>query len=380
MPGNALFLYGTLRHLPLLSAVAGCDLAVEEASLTDHAVVHAVSHRGQQQDWPLFTTQPGSTAHGLVIRPNAEARGRLDAYERVFGYDTATVTVTTNAGPEDATIYIPRADLWRNGVPWHLAVWAAGPGVLAPEVAAEVMELLQTTSPDAIRERFKMLEIRASSRRRAKLEPAPATLRRTPKPGDVDVVALRRPYTWFFGIEEADLRFRKFDGRQSDPVTRAGFIMGDAVTVLPYDPVRDVVMLVEQFRFGPFARGEENPWSLEPIAGRIDATETPEAAARREALEETGLSLGALHQAGRYYVSPGAVTEFLVSYIGIADLPDTAEGVSGVEAEAEDIRAHVISFDRLMQMVDSGEVANGPLLISAQWLALHRGRLRVGGA
>jgi len=85
-----------------------------------------------------------------------------------------------------------------------------------------------------------------------------------------------------------------------------------------------------------------------------------------------------MHQVGRYYVSPGAVTEYLVSYIGLADLPDSAEGVSGLAAEAEDIRAHVVSFDQLMAMVESGEVANAPLLISAQWLALHRARLRAG--
>ncbi len=354
-------------------------LRLSPATLADHAVLHAVSASGQQQDFPLFTALPGSVARGLVIRPDAEARARLDAYERVFGYDTATVTVTTAAGAEDATIYIPRAHLWRGGAPWRLEDWVAGPGVLAPEVAAEVMALLPDTAPEAILERFKMLEIRASSRRRARKEPAPATLRRSPSDADVELVALRRPYTWFFGVEEADLRFRKFDGSYSDPVTRAGFVMGDAVTVLPYDPVRDRVMLVEQFRFGPFARGEVNAWSLEPIAGRIDATETPETAARREAQEETGLSLQALHPVSRYYVSPGAVTEFIVSYVGVADLPDSAEGVGGLDAEAEDIRAHVISFDCLMDMVASGEVANAPLLISAQWLSMNRARLQAGG-
>ncbi len=117
-------------------------------------------------------------------------------------------------------------------------------------------------------------------------EPAPATLRRQASADDVVVAELRHPYTWFFGVEEADLRFRRFDGSLSPQVTRAAFISGDAVTVLPYDPVRDCVMLVEQFRFGPYARGDTNPWSLEPIAGRIDAGESPQTAARREAQEE----------------------------------------------------------------------------------------------
>ena len=86
--------------------------------------------------------------------------------------------------------------------------------------------------------------------------------------------------------------------------------------------------------------------------------------------------MSALHQVARYYVSPGAVTEYIVSFVGLAALPQAAEGVSGLETEAEDIRAHVIPFDRLMALVASGEAENGPLLISAQWLALNRARLR----
>lgn len=376
MTAEAMFLYGTLRHLPLLKVVAGCDLRVEPATLADHTVTHAVSLAGVPQDFPLFTARPGVTARGLVIRPNARARARLDAYERVFGYDTTTVLVQTATGPIEAIIYLPRAELWRAGSAWSLEAWVAGPGSLAADVAGTVMELLPTTEPAAILERFKMLELRAASRRRAESEPAPASLRRTPKVGDIEVDSMRRPYTWFFGVEEADMRFRSFAGKFSETVTRAGFIMGDAVTVLPFDPVRDTVMLVEQFRFGPFARGDRNPWSLEPIAGRIDRDETPEAAARREATEEAHLTLGALHQIGRYYVSPGAVTEYIISYVGLAELPQSAQGVHGLDAEAEDIRAHVIPFTRLMDLLDSGEVENAPLMISVQWLAMNRDRLR----
>jgi len=376
MTADALFLYGTLRHLPLLRCVAGCAVATERASLKGYAITHAQSHSGVQKDFPLFTECADATATGLLARPDAQARARLDAYERVFGYDTAQITVDTAQGPVAATIYVPDPQLWQAGRVWSLDDWVAGPGHLSLEVAAEVMALLNTATPEAILERFHMLEVREASRRRALAETAPATLRRSPGAGDVTVEGFRRPYTWFFGIEEADLKFRRFDGARSQTVTRAGFIMGDAVTVLPYDPLRDAVMLVEQFRFGPHARGDQNPWSLEPIAGRIDPGETPQDAARREAIEETGLNMTALHPVGRYYVSPGAVTEYLVSYVGIADLPKQAEGVGGLDTEDEDIRAHVITFDHLMALVQSGEVENAPLLITAQWLALHRDGLR----
>ncbi len=81
------------------------------------------------------------------------------------------------------------------------------------------------------------------------------------------------PMPHFFAVEEYDLSYRRFDGSFSKPVNRAAFVSGDAVTVLPYDPLRDRVLLIEQFRIGPMARGDAQPWLLEAIAGRVDPGE-----------------------------------------------------------------------------------------------------------
>jgi len=202
------------------------------------------------------------------------------------------------------------------------------------------------------------------------------TLRRMTRPGDVQVVARRRPYAGFFAIEEVDLRHRRFDGSMSGQINRTAFITGDAVTVLPYDAVRDRVLLIEQFRAAPFVRGDADCWFLEAIAGRVDAGETPEAAARREAVEEAGLTLGEMLFVGSYYPSPGAVAEYLYSYVALTDLPDGCAGVFGLAGEAEDIRGHLVAFDALMGLVAGGEIDNAPLLLTVLWLARERARLR----
>jgi ADP-ribose pyrophosphatase len=215
----------------------------------------------------------------------------------------------------------------------------------------------------------------ADIRKRAAVA-TPTTLRRATMPGDVQLIGQHTPYVGFFRVGEYELRYRQFDGDMSVAVGRTAFITGDAVTVLPYDAVRDRVLLIEQFRPAPFVRGDAQCWSLEAIAGRVDAGETPEAAARREAVEEAGLVLGDLLPVAGYYPSPGAVAEYLYSYVALTDLPDGVAGVFGLDGEAEDIRGHLVTFDALMRLVDSGEINNAPLLLTVLWLARARDRLR----
>jgi nudix-type nucleoside diphosphatase (YffH/AdpP family) len=275
-----------------------------------------------------------------------------------------------------ALVYVSDAAHYRAGPPWSLADWVARHGTLALEAAGEFMALWPATPPERAAALFPQIQQRAASRLRAAADPAPVRLRRGGPASAIEVAARRRPYSGYFALEEWDLSFPTFAGGRSERVTRAAFVSGDAVTVLPYDPVRDRVLLVEQFRFGPLRRGDPNPWSLEPVAGRIDAGETPAEAARREAAEEAGLALGELIPVGRYYPSPGAVAEYLYTFIGLADLPDAAARAGGLAEEHEDIRGLLLGFDELMALVDGGEAENGPLLVSALQLARLRPSLR----
>ena len=93
-------------------------------------------------------------------------------------------------------------------------------------------------------------------------------------------------------------------------------------------------------------------------------------------MEEAGLVLGALEKVAEYYPTPGAVTEYLYSYVAMADLPDGVAGVFGAAEEAEDIKGHLLSFDRLVEVMAAGEIGNAPLLLTVLWLQRERARLR----
>lgn len=251
------------------------------------------------------------------------------------------------------------------------------PDAVLAASARDVMALWGRVPAPEVAKRLGSMLVRGASRVRAAVS-APTALRHRASAGDVQMVVERQPYANFFAIEEYDVTWRQFDGQMSQTVTRAAFLSGDAVTVLPYDIARDRVLVVEQFRAGPLARGDGQCWQIEAIAGRVDPGEGPEQAARREAVEEAGLHLSELLEVARYYPSPGAVSEYLYSYVALTDLPDGCAGVFGVEGEAEDIRGHLISFDHLMALVASGEIENSPLILTALWLQRERGRLRAG--
>jgi nudix-type nucleoside diphosphatase (YffH/AdpP family) len=176
-------------------------------------------------------------------------------------------------------------------------------------------------------------------------------------------------------VQELRLRHRRFDGGWTGSLDRTVVVWGDAVTVLPYDPRRDRVLLIEQFRPAPAARGDRNPWCIEAIAGRLDTGETPEQTARREAAEEAGLTLGRIVGIADYYPSPGLACEHITAFAGEADLAGTG-GLHGMADEGEDIRTVVRGFDEAMAAIPAGAINNGNALVSLLWLAANRQRLR----
>lgn len=348
------FLAGLAAEPAILRSVLGDD-AANPAEVAGIALVEA-----EVGPWPVAVAAAGGTVSGVILSLSAAQHERLDFALRALGMTPVNLALgVTYMGQGTGAILGTAADV--------LAV------VLA--YLDDILPLQGQVTAASLARRLSPALVRAASRLRAQAV-APTAQRRATAAGDIVTHARRLPYAQFFAVEEYDLSWRRFDGAHSPITTRAAFVSGDAVTVLPYDPKRDLVLVVEQIRAGPFARGDRQSWQIEAIAGRVDPFETPEQAARREAVEEAGLNLTELIPVAQYYPSPGAKTEFLYSYVALTHLPDGCAGVFGLAEEAEDIRGHLISFDRLMALVASGEIANAPLILTALWLQRERARLR----
>jgi ADP-ribose pyrophosphatase len=369
------FLFGTLRHEPLLRLVAGRSLVAVQAWLPGERC-----DRAAHGDWPVLVPDAGGRAEGVVVSCDAEAMARLDRYEAVFRYSRHEVTVETGDGPVAAQVWRPDAPEEGSGAPWDLSAWIGTWGAITLRAAEDMVRRLGHQSPEEVARVAPIIRARAHAVLGTEVWQRPGRVGSGFGPRDVDILARRHPYDGFFSVEEVEARFRRFDGDAQRDVRRAVFCVTDAATVLPYDPVRDRILLLEQLRFGPLAQGDPAPWLLEPVAGLIDAGETPEETARREAAEEAALVIGDLHFVARYYPSPGGVSQVLHSFVGIADLPDEAARLGGHEDEGEDILGHVIGFGTAMEMLAAGDLVNAPTILSLQWLAMHRERLRGAAA
>lgn len=187
---------------------------------------------------------------------------------------------------------------------------------------------------------------------------------------DVEVVERRTAFQGFFRMDVLRLRHRLFEGGWSRVMERELFVRGPAVVLIPWDPVRDEVVMIEQFRIGALDAGP-SPWHMEFVAGIAEDGEAPETVARREAMEEAGLEIGPMEFVHRYQVSPGGNTEEILVYCGRVDAR-SASGVHGLDSEHEDIRVHRIGVDDALAGLAAHQVRNAAGIIGLQWLALQR--------
>jgi ADP-ribose pyrophosphatase len=189
-----------------------------------------------------------------------------------------------------------------------------------------------------------------------------------------EVVRHEIAFQGYFRVDRYVFRHTLHSGGMSGEVSREVFERGQAGGVLMYDPQRDEVVLIRQFRAGAYAAGR-HAWVWEIVAGIIEDKETAEAMIRRETVEEAGLEVGELIPIQDVLLTPGACSETCQVFLGRIDAA-RAGGVFGLASEDEDILVKVMPFAEAYAMVERNEVDNAVGVIALQWLALHRDEVR----
>ncbi len=185
---------------------------------------------------------------------------------------------------------------------------------------------------------------------------------------DLEIVSKETLFQGFFRMVKYRFKHKLFQGGWSEVIERELFDRGHAAALLPYDPVRDQVVIIEQIRVGTLE--QHQPWQFEIVAGIIDRDESAIEVVCREAVEEAGVEIGQIEKVTSYYPSAGGCSEKLDVYVGEVD-SSQANGVHGLDYEGEDIKVHVMSRQQAYDLVKDGTIENGASIIALQWLELN---------
>lgn len=191
---------------------------------------------------------------------------------------------------------------------------------------------------------------------------------------DVEQLEHSVAFSGFFRMERYRLRHQLFQGGWSAPFSREVFERGNAVVVLPFDPVSNQILLIEQFRIGAWAAGQK-PWLLELIAGIFESGESPEQVALREGVEEAGCQFSELMPIAEYLISPGGSSEKIWLFCGRFDATQVSQ-FGGLAAESEDIRVHLLPLATAYQWLDQGKFDNAAPIMALLWLKLNEAKVR----
>jgi ADP-ribose pyrophosphatase len=170
-----------------------------------------------------------------------------------------------------------------------------------------------------------------------------------------------------FKVEEAYLRYEKFNSEMSGTVRRISLERGDSVSILIYNTITNNIILISQFRYPSYKSG--HGWLIETIAGIVDSNETPEEAARREVEEETGLEITKLEHIATFFPSPGGSSERIFLYYSEVSMdPASYEKTGGLLCEGEDIKSYEITLEQALEKIKSGEIMDAKTILGIYWL------------
>jgi ADP-ribose pyrophosphatase len=182
----------------------------------------------------------------------------------------------------------------------------------------------------------------------------------------VEILDSRTVLDDFFRVDEARLRYERFDGTMSREVRRLSLERGDSVAALLFNRDTQRVILVSQFKYPTYAKGPG--WLVELVAGGIDRGEEPRQALQREVLEETGYRLNDTSYIATFYVTPGGSSERIVLYYAEVSTGSRVAAGGGLLEQGEDIELVQWSLAELWEAIDRDQIQDAKTLIAAMWL------------
>jgi nudix-type nucleoside diphosphatase (YffH/AdpP family) len=145
---------------------------------------------------------------------------------------------------------------------------------------------------------------------------------------------------------------------------------GDAAVMLPYDALRRCALVVRLFRAPVFDACGDTAIE-EACAGMIEDGDA-EATARREAMEELGVTLGSLEPVAHVWSSPGVSTERQSLFLAPYDLTGRKGGGGGLSSEHEGITLIERPLTELATDVNQRRTTDAKLVILVLALQLRR--------
>lgn len=191
---------------------------------------------------------------------------------------------------------------------------------------------------------------------------------------DYEITEREILYQGVFRAARYSIKIRLFEGGWSEVFTREVFERYPAAAILPYDPILNRVILIEQFRPGSIS-DPKSPWLIEIPAGVMGKNEKPEEVAVRESMEEAGCTIQTTHPICEYFVSPGGTNEYISIFCGKVDARNL-NGVFGLKHEHEDIKVLNVSLEEALTMLYAGHIKTSHTLIALLWLQIHYRQLQ----
>ena len=183
------------------------------------------------------------------------------------------------------------------------------------------------------------------------------------------IINKKNLYSGFFSLNKYEFTHEKHNGNWTGKVGREIFSGAHVATLLPYDPIKKEIVLIQQFRAGVLSRHDED-YLLEIVAGIIDEGENPKETAIRECFEETGCEVKKIYPIQSYFPAPGSSESYYHLYLGEIQAFD-GERIKGLEKENEDILVKSFKIDEVRQMLKEKKIMNGLTLIALQWFFLE---------